>query len=51
MFYLLDGGSNTALTSFASSCSDADTVRFVRDYAKRVLARQSADSDDEADRW
>jgi hypothetical protein len=52
MYYLLQGGSNVSvLNTYASTASGADTA-FVKDYARRVLARQPENSDDEGgDRW
>ena len=48
MKHLLDGGSNPAvIAAYASGGADSDNVKFVRDYAKRVLSTLTADSDDE----
>jgi hypothetical protein len=52
MKYLLDGGENAALLATYAAGADIDSVRFVREYARRSLSRLPADSDDESnDRW
>ena len=44
-------GVGSALQTYLTS-ADADSARFVKDYAKRVLSRVTDDSDDEvADPW
>lgn len=51
MYYLLEGGSNPAvLNAYAASASGQD-IAFVKDYAKRILSKQPADSDDEDGKW
>ena len=49
--HLLDGGSAQAVGAFAAGCSDQELVKFVKDYAKRIISQLSADSDNEQDKW
>jgi len=51
MKYLLDGGNNPAIMTTYAAGADSGTVTFVKDYAKRVLSKLTADSEDEAGKW
>lgn len=51
MYHLLQIGSDVSLiNTYAASASGTD-VAFVKDYVKRILSRQSEDSDEEGVRW